>query len=102
VKLFFACVVVVVAGKKKRLFLLCVSDGWIFSRRNSSTGKNNNVRGCSSLSLSYYYFSFFQKNGLGQDEQLLTIRHCRIILRSLFITDKERYRLRVDFPTFIP
>jgi hypothetical protein len=99
---FLLVLLLLLLEKRKRLFLLCVSDGWIFSRRNSSTGKNNNVRGCSSLSLSYYYFSFFQKNGLGQDEQLLTIRHCRIILCSLFITDKERYRLRVDFPTFIP
>lgn len=76
----FLLVLLLLLEKRKKDFFCCVSDGWIFSRRqNSPTGKNNNVRGCSSLLLLLLFF-FFSKNGLGQDEQLLTIRHFRIIV----------------------
>lgn len=101
---FFARVVVVVAGKKEKDFFFVVSRTVGFFRDGTRRPERIIMSGDARLSLSLLLlFFFFSKNGLGQDEQLLTIRHCRIILRSLFITDdKERYRLRVDFPTFIP
>ncbi len=98
---FFARCCCFFAGKSwKRKDFFCVSDGWIFRDGTHRPERIINVRVLVYLFLSLLIFSFSlsKKNGLGQDEQLLTIRHCYTEEQdycSFFITDKERYRLRV-------
>jgi hypothetical protein len=83
---FCSLLLLLLEKRKKTFFVVSRTVGFI--RDGTRRPERIIMSGDARLSLSYYYFSFFQKNGLGQDEQLLTIRHCRIILRSLFITDE--------------